>query len=298
VGPQATLRRSRDAADRTRRLSRTGLHRSMSARARPSFRDSAQTPRWSAHISTIFTDLPFLERLSAANAAGLELVEWWWSESSIDDLGVELRRLDLEVSSINGPVGDLDRGERGIAHDSRRQEQFLSEIKSAIAMASALHVPRINVLVGRDDRTRPRPQQLAQIEENLIVAAQIANKRGITLLLEGINEIDVPGYLLPSVEDAFDMVLRIDSPSVRLLYDAYHVGKAGCDPTLGLERYVGYIDHAQFAAWPDRTAPGSHHPNALVGFESALRQIGYQGAIGLEFLDPSGEELTRLVELR
>jgi hydroxypyruvate isomerase len=297
VGPPATFRRSGHVANRTNHLTLGAGASLVIAQPRPP-RGSERASLWSVHISTIFTDLPFLERLGAARAEGFGLVEWWWSESSVEDLTAELRRLSLRVSSINGPVGDLEGGERGIAHDPGRRQQFLSEITEAIALARAVGAPRINVLVGRDSQTRPRSEQLAQIQQNLTDAARVASTQRVTLLVEGLNEVDVPGYLLPSADDALDMVVRIDSPAVRLLYDAYHVGKSGQDPTSNLARFADYIGHAQFAAGPDRTAPEPRKQNALTEFDSALRRVGYGGAIGLEFIDPRGDGLKRLAALQ
>jgi hydroxypyruvate isomerase len=71
-----------------------------------------------------------------------------------------------------------------------------------------------------------------------------------------------------------------------VLFDAYHAAMAGLDPLEEVARVAPLIGHVPFAVHPGRGAPGTGTLDlgALVDRHAAL---GYDGAIGLEFL-PGG----------
>jgi hydroxypyruvate isomerase len=115
-------------------------------------------------------------------------------------------------------------------------------------------------------------------------------------VLEPINELDVPGYLLPNAAAAVAALEAVGSPRVRLLYDAYHAARAGADPVREAPALVDVIDHVQYADHPGRGAPGTGSTD-LGRLLAALDRAGYSGLVGLEY-DPRGDTLASLASLR
>ena len=72
-------------------------------------------PTWSAHISMLFAERPYAERVRLAREAGFDWVETWWPATEEDRLA--LRRAVAEegvgVALVNLDGGDLAAGERG-----------------------------------------------------------------------------------------------------------------------------------------------------------------------------------------
>jgi hydroxypyruvate isomerase len=125
--------------------------------------------------------------------------------------------------------------------------------------------------------------------------AVIAGEAEVTILIEPINELDIPGYLVPTPRAAADLIEIVEAGHVRLLYDAYHAARAGGDPCRDVARFAPLIGHVQYADCPGRGAPGTGNVD-LAAFVDALRSIGYRGAVGLEF-DPGGPTADALERL-
>ncbi len=128
--------------------------------------------------------------------------------------------------------------------------------------------------------------------ERLTEIAPRARKHGIAIVVEPINDRDVPGYLTPTPRDVAAVLARVGEPELRLLYDAYHVAMSGLDPVAEATAAGPLIGHVQFADCPGRGAPGTGTTD-LHGLVAALDVVGYTGAIGLEY-DPAGPTIPTL----
>lgn len=235
----------------------------------------------------LFRELPYLERPRAAADAGFTMVETWWPPDGISSRWAdEIARQRLGVAALNADGGDLDAGERGFLNVPERREEQLRVFSEAVELAQRCGAPRINVLVGRETPGTKRSDQLATATASLVDCAAIAEQAGLTILVEPINETDVPGYLVPTPAEAVCLIESVGSDSVRLLYDAYHAARAGRNPCEEIASLIPLIDHVQYADCPGRGAPGTGELD-LRTFVEALENAGYAGAIGLEF-DPDG----------
>ena len=238
---------------------------------------------WSAHLSTLFQELSYLERPEAAARAGFSSVETWWPPDGLaEQWADEVARQSLSVSCINAYGGNLEAGERGFLNVPERRAQVLDAIREAVALAQRCGAPRINVLVGRETPGKPRDEQLADAAVALAQCVALAEDAQLTILVEPINELDAPGYLVPTPAAAVELIDAVGSSRVRLLYDAYHAARARLDPCRDVASLVPVIDHVQYADCPGRGPPGSGKID-LRAFVDALEHASYKGAIGFEF---------------
>jgi hydroxypyruvate isomerase len=242
---------------------------------------------WSLHVSMLFRELPYLRRQRAARDAGFDMVETWWPPRGVgrawaDAIGAQ----DLRVASINAHAGDLEAGDRGFLNDAARRDEAVGVFTDAVALARRVDCTHINVLAGRELPGSSREEQLHNVREALARCAEVAEREQVTILVEPVNALDSPGYLLPTPAAAAAMIEQIDSPHVRLLYDAYHAARAGLDPIAEVGEHAGLIGHVQYADCPGRGAPGTGDVD-LGAFAAALGAAGYDGPVGLEF-DPGG----------
>ena len=80
-------------------------------------------PRFAANLSTMYTDMPFLERFAAAAADGFRGVEYLFPyDYSAERIAALLRELDLIQVMFNLYPGDFSAGERGLAALPGREE--------------------------------------------------------------------------------------------------------------------------------------------------------------------------------
>lgn len=243
--------------------------------------------RWSAHLSMLFTEHPPLDRPAAAAAAGFALVESWWPPAEDLDAWVEaVRAAGVGVSCLNADGGDIAAGERGFCNLADRDDDTLTAVRAALALAARVDCPNINVLPGLFVDNRTAESQLAHAVEVYRECGGLADASGRTIVIEPINALDVPRYLLstPAVVAAF--LTRVSHPAVLMLFDAYHCARGGGDPIRDVGTFRAAIGHVQYADSPGRGAPGTGEV-AIDAFVAALSATGYDGAIGLEY-DPGG----------
>lgn len=241
-------------------------------------------PRFAANISLLFTELPFLERIAAAGAAGFEGVECLFP---YDQPATRLRRaLDdagLPLVLFNLPPGDWAAGERGIAALPGREAEFRDGLALALEYAEALDCPRLHCMAGIPGADVDERRAWDTFADNLAFAADRAGEAGRVLTLEPINtRVDMPGYLLDTPAKALALIERVGRANTRLQYDLYHNWIMGEELLPSLSRYWPHIEHIQFADAPGRQEPGRGEiPLQRVFAELDAR--GYRGWASAEY---------------
>jgi hydroxypyruvate isomerase len=244
-------------------------------------------PRYSANISIMFTELPFLERFAAAKAAGFEAVEFWFPyEHSKPDLKRIIDGEGLTLVGLNTAPGDTSKGEWGMAALPDREADFDRDFAQALDYAVALGASGIHVMAsmtGGMDHVACRTTYLG----NLARAAKRAEGSGVTLLIEPLNAKDRPGYHLSRSDDAIEVIGQVGAPSLKLMFDVYHIQVMEGDIIRRLRGHFPHIGHIQIAAVPTRHEPdeGELNYRAILAEIDAL---GWQGFIGCEYKPRAG----------
>ncbi len=252
--------------------------------------------RWSAHISWLFTELPYLERVAAARDAGFDTIESAWPEDQGDRAGLTAavaaqRRADpaFAVALLNCPAGDTAGGERGFLNDDARREESEAGFAEAVELAVAIGAPNLNLLVGRVLPNVPKERQRAAIVSALRSFAPLARAHDLRILLEPLNAIENPGFLAPTPDAAVELIEAAGpdhAEQLGLLLDIYHVARAGDDPARAIERHRGWIGHVQVSDHPGRGAPGTGRLPIWDLLET-LQASRYKAAVGLEYTAPA-----------
>jgi hydroxypyruvate isomerase len=244
--------------------------------------------RLAANVSTLFTEMPFLERLDAAAKAGFSAVECQFPYAvEPAALARRLQQLQLPMVLMNGPLGRAEAGERGTASLPGREADFQSGIDLAIQYLDATGCRQVHVMAGLLPATADRDRHLAQFVHNIAWAADRLAALNVTVLIEPINTRDVPAYLLDATALAADCIARAGRGNIRLQFDVYHMQIMQGDLIRSIEKLLPSIGHIQIADNPGRHEPGSGEIN----FErvlSAIDAMGYTGWIGCEYTPKSG----------
>src|SRR5690606_15946359 len=243
--------------------------------------------RLSANVSTLFTELPFLDRFEAAAAAGFRAVECQFPYAfEPEQIAGQLARHGLSCVLINAPPGQ--EGDRGIASHPGREREFDASIELAARHARALGVQQLHVMAGLMPSGADRHRHEETYVTNIARAAARLADDGINVLIEPINtRVDVPGYFLGSTAQAMACIERAGRANIRLQYDVYHMQIMEGDLLRSIERLLPFIGHMQIADNPGRHEPGTGE----IAFERLLPRIdalGYQGYIGCEYSPAAG----------
>jgi hydroxypyruvate isomerase len=190
----------------------------------------------------------------------------------------------------------MQAGERGLAAVPGRSADFLAGVDRAIAYARVLGTRRLHAMAGvmpaadagRDDvaggpvnppeRRRWRDTYVANLGE----AARRCADAGITLLIEPINNRDIPGYFLTTQADAHAIVAEVGAANLKVQMDLYHCQIVEGDLASRIRQYLPGVGHMQIAGVPHRHEPDLGEVNYPFLF-SLLDELGYEGWIGCEY---------------
>lgn len=237
-------------------------------------------PRFSANLGFLWQDRPLLERIDAAHAAGFRAVELHWPYDTPPELvRARCTTHGLTLLSINTPLGQTELGEFGLGALPGREAEFLEGFNVAHEWATAAGACAIHVMAGV---VAPEMQATARktLIANLRTAAAMAPD--MTLLLEGLNQHDKPGYFYSTLEAKAGVIAAVGAGNVRILFDAYHVGRSEGDVFGNLRHHLPLIGHVQIAAVPSRAEPDEGEVD-YARFFVDLDSLGYTGWVGCEY---------------
>lgn len=240
-------------------------------------------PKFAANISYLFTELPFLDRFEAARNAGFEGVEFLFPyDYPIDEVADARARGDVTQVLFNLPPGDWNRGDRGLGALPGLETEFERGFRLALDYAKPLGCLQLHVMSGIAPLNLDPRVHLSTLEGNLRRAAPIAEQRGITLMIEPINNRDIPGYVLHNTEDARTVITNVNAHNVRIQLDLYHRQIMQGDLIRTIETYIEDIGHIQIAGVPFRNEPDKGEVCYRAIFDR-LDALGYDGWIGCEY---------------
>jgi hydroxypyruvate isomerase len=245
-------------------------------------------PRFAANLTLMFNEVPFLARFDAAARAGFRAVEFVSPyEHPAEEVARAARDAGVEVVLFNLPAGDWAKGDRGTACDPARAAEHRDGVERALAYARELRCPRLHDMAG----IRPAGVPEAALRETYLASLRLAGAalaaHGLTLLVEGINTRDMPGYYLSTSRQAFELIDAARAPNLYYQYDVYHMQIMEGDLATTIERRLPRIGHVQIADPPARNEPGTGE----VSFRFLLRhldRLGYAGWIGCEYRPRAG----------
>lgn len=117
-----------------------------------------------------------------------------------------------------------------------------------------------------------------------------AEKKGVNLCLEMLNSrVDVtmkghPDYQGDHTDYCIELIRRVGSPNMKLLFDIYHVQIMDGDVISRIRQYKDYIAHVHTAGVPGRNELDDNQEINYPPIMRALLEVGYTGYVGQEFI--------------
>ena len=225
-----------------------------------------------SNISMMFTEVPVVDRLAAARAAGFDGVEIQFPDTDdIAAVAAESRRTAMPIVLINVPRGPGDAV--GLASLPGQEQAYRAAVAECARNAKALGARKVNVLAGRPPADADPADCARVLRQNLIHTADVMQEIGVRVMVEPVNRGDVPGFFLSGLAAGLGVLSDIVHPNLFLQFDLYHMAITQAGPRIG---------HVQFADAPGRHEPGSGGIDFAAAL-AALRETGYDDAVSAEY---------------
>ncbi len=184
-------------------------------------------------------------------------------------------------------------------NNPRYQREVIEQTKTRIEECAA-DVPSVIAFTGfqwrnnddQDEGIIPLDEGADNTVEGLKELAGHAERHGVTICLEHLNsrvEGDDyrghPGYQGDDIDYCADIIRRVGSPRVKLLFDIYHVQIMDGDIIARIREYgTDLIGHIHTAGVPGRGELDVSQELYYPPIMKALLDIGYEGYVGQEFI--------------
>ena len=246
---------------------------------------------------------PFAGRLEVARAqSGGRLKQsaarWCYARMSLDDLCKNGARIGLKgIDLVNhddwptvqkyGLTPAMTPGAGTIANGWNRKEnhdKFEQEMRTNIELAAAAKVP--NVITFSGNR---RGMADAEAKDNCVAGLdrvkKIAEDKGVTICLELLNsKVDHKDYQCDHTVWGVEVVKRVDSPRVKLLYDIYHMQIMEGDVIRTIRDNIQYIAHFHTGGVPGRHELDDTQELNWRTVATAIADLNFQGFVAHEFV--------------
>jgi hydroxypyruvate isomerase len=249
---------------------------------------------YAVNVEMTWTKLPFLDRLRKVADSGFSHYEFWpWRNKDIDAIVALNKELGLVPVQFTASPRRFDMG----ITDPARRDEFVADVRAAVAVARRLGVKKLCVVAGEEAKGLDRDEQTRAVVESLKAGAKVVEPEGITLILEPLNVlVDHPRQLIVTSEQAAHVIRAVGSPNVKILFDIYHQQISEGNLSGNIRKYKDLIGYYQLADHPGRHEPGTGE----IRYSHVLRVIhetGYRDPIGLE-MSPKGDPAAAFKAIR
>jgi hydroxypyruvate isomerase len=245
-------------------------------------------PRFAANLSMMYQEHAFLERFGAAARDGFTGIEFLFPYAyAAADIRTRLTEHGLTQALFDGPPGNWDAGERGLASLPGREDEFRRSVGSALDYARVLGNECVHLLAGLIRPGEERARHRETYVRNLDYAAKEAAAAGVTIVIEPINNRDIPGFFLNRQDEAHAICAEIGAPNLKVQMDFYHCQIVEGDLAMKFRKYIAGIGHVQIAGVPGRHEPDIGEINYPYLFK-LMDELGYSGWVGCEYRPGGG----------
>lgn len=201
-----------------------------------------------------------------------------------------VRELGMEIALVSSH--GFGRG----PFSSDNREFCVAELKKGIDVAVEFGSSNVITFTGMKEKGTTDKQGEKNCVECWKEVIDYAEEKGVNLCLEHLNSRDDthrmkghPGYYGDDVDLCVDLIKRVDSPRMKLLFDIYHVQIMNGDVIRRIRRYHPYIGHYHTAGVPGRGELDDTQEINYPPILAAILETGYEGFVAQEFI-PTWED--------
>ncbi|MCL2404727.1 MAG: TIM barrel protein [Defluviitaleaceae bacterium] len=243
-------------------------------------------------LNSVTRSLSKPEAIHLAKKLGYPAVEFWeGANAPVDEIKQALTETGVSLACMGGS--------NNLLVDPSTRAQFLDGLSAAIANTKILGTKNLIATTGQALPDISREAQHESIVDGLKEAAKLLEGTGLTLNLEPLNVlVNHKGHYLASSIEAFEIVRKVASPNIKVLFDIYHQQITEGHLIANITANIDLIGHFHVAGNPGRGEPYFGEINYKEVFK-AIDATGYKGYAGLEYwpaIDGMEESLTKTLE--
>ena len=253
-------------------------------------------PQVAANLHYLFSEVPFLDRFEAAAVAGFKAVEFQVPyDYPTTELSARLQSNALKMVLFDAPMGEWERGDRGLAAVPGREKEFRDGLAKVIEYGNALGCDTVHLMAGVIGPGEDYKAAERTYLSNLGHAAATLREYGIAGVIEPINKKmgivkngpsyttqGMHGYFLNHTDHARRILDEVGSPNLLLHLDFYHMQMLEGHLAETIRENIGLLRHVQIAGVPGRHEPAIGEINYPYLFD-LLDELGYLGWVGCEY---------------
>ncbi len=199
-----------------------------------------------------------------------------------------LKKYGLTPSMYQGSAGSIGNALNNVDNHARLE----ATVRAGIDEAAANGVPSIITFSGNRPATGLTDEQGA---DNCVaflnkVKAQ-AEDKGVTLCMEYLNsKVNHKGYMFDHIAWGVDVMKRVNSPRVKILYDIYHAQIMDGDIVRNIRDHYQWIGHFHTGGNPDRHDIDDTQELNYHFIMQAIADLGFDGFVTHEYSPAVGHD--------
>ena len=246
---------------------------------------------------------------AAAGRLKQSVCRWCYNKIPLEDLAkyaasIGLKGIDLiqpndwPIVRKYGLTPTMTSGAGTIADACNRKDlhdKLEKEFETNIPRAAENNVPNVITFSGN----RKGMSDGEGIENTVLILNRVkglAEKHGVTICLELLNsKVDHKDYMCDHTAWSAEVVRRVNSPRVKLLFDIYHMQIMEGDVIRTIRQNIEHIAHFHTGGNPGRNELDDTQELNWRTIAKAIADLGFQGYVAHEFV-PKRDPLKSLKE--
>jgi len=173
-------------------------------------------------------------------------------------------------------------------------DAIVKNFEEKIPRAAKMKVPNVITFFGNRREGLSDAEAIANCVDGLNRVKKIGEDAGVTICVELLNsKVDHKGYQGDRTLFGVEVVKAVNSPRVKLLYDAYHMQIMEGDLIRTIRTNKDYIAHVHTGGVPGRHELDGTQEVNWRAVAAALADLGFPGYMAHEFV-PTRDPLTSL----
>jgi len=260
--------------------------------------------------------LPSADANCAASVGRLKqsVCRWPYAAAALPDLCRRLKQMGFSAidllyadewpvardAGLTVSMGYPSRREKFIAtgfNDPAHHALLLEELATVLPLARRAQVPNVIAMFGNRVTGIDDEAAIAHCVAGLSRIAPLAAEHGVTICVELLNsKVNHKGYQGDHTAFGVEVMKRVNSPRVRLLYDIYHMQIMEGDVIRTIQDNMQWIGHFHTGGVPGRHEINNSQELNYHAIAAAIADLNYQGYVAHEFEPTRSDPFVSLEE--